>query len=271
MIRLVESPADAARFQAALAGRTDPVAVETAVRFAAFHRLPGSGWRFYTGGEGEEPFALAVRGASALLTGSAEGEETALLLNFLQARRLKTARPDPLPGWRRDAAFHVFYAPAEGPVARPLPEGPVARPLPEGFVLNEAPSLLGVTEFLWGGESMAAPHDRRSTDTFYSEICTMRNRGLAQIWTLEEKGVTAATAGAYAITENAALLSAVETAPAFRGKGCAGALVCALARELCGQGKAVCLVARPGVEGFYEKLGFEQRGLTYGHTAPEND
>lgn len=262
MIRLVGNAADAARFQAALVDAQDPVAVETAVRFAAFSGLPGSGWKFYTGGEGEEPFALAVRGASALLTGSAEGEEVALLLNFLQARRLKTARPDPLPGWRQDAVFHVFHAPAGGPKARPLPEG---------FRLNEAPSLLGVTEFLWGGESMAAPHDRRSTDTFYSEICTMRNRGLAQIWTLEEKGVTVATAGAYAITENAALLSAVETAPAFRGKGCAGALVCALARELCGQGKAVCLVARPGVEGFYEKLGFEQRGLTYGHTAPEND
>lgn len=262
MIRLVENAADAARFQAALADAQDPVAVETAVRFAAFSGLPGSGWKFYTGEEGEEPFALAVRGASALLTGSAEGEEVALLLNFLQARRLKTARPEPLPGWRQDAVFHVFHAPAGGPKARPLPEG---------FRLNEAPSLLGVTEFLWGGESMAAPHDRRSTDTFYSEICTMRNRGLAQIWTLEEKGVTAATAGAYAITENAALLSAVETAPAFRGKGCAGALVCALARKLCGQGKAVCLVARPGVEGFYEKLGFEQRGLTYGHAAPEND
>lgn len=262
MIRLVENAADAARFQAALADAQDPVAVETAVRFAAFSGLPGSGWKFYTGGKGEEPFALAVRGASALLTGSAEGEEVALLLNFLQARRLKTARPEPLPGWRQNAVFHVFHAPAGGPKARPLPEG---------FLLNEAPSLLGVTEFLWGGESMAAPHDRRSTDTFYSEICTMRNRGLAQIWTLEEKGVTAATAGAYAITENAALLSAVETAPAFRGKGCAGALVCALARELCGQGKAVCLVARPGVEGFYEKLGFEQRGLTYGHAAPEND
>ena len=262
MIRLVESPADAARFQAALAGRTDPVSVETAVRFAAFHRLPGSGWRFYTGGEGEEPFALAVRGASALLTGSAGGEETALLLNFLQARRLKTARPDPLPGWRRDAAFHVFYAPAEGPGARPLPEG---------FVLNEAPSLLGVTEFLWGGESMTAPHDRQSVDTFYSEICAMCSRGLAEVWTLEESGVTAATAGAYAITENAALLSAVETGPAFRGKGCAGALVCALARRLCGQGKAVCLVARPGVERFYEKLGFEQREQTYSCVAPEND
>lgn len=262
MIRLVESAADIARFQSALADSSDPAAVETAVRFAAFHELPGSGWKFYTGGEGEPSFALAVRGASALLCGSADGEEVALLLKVLGARRLKTARPDPLPGWRQDAVFHVFHAPAGGPQAKPLPEG---------FWLNEAPSLLGVTEFLWGGESMSAPHDRRSTDTFYSEICTMRNRGLAEIWTLEKSGMTAATAGAYAITENAALLSAVETSPAFRGKGCAGALVCALARRLCGQGKAVCLVARPGVEGFYEKLGFEQRGLTYGHTAPEND
>lgn len=261
-MRLVESPADAARFAAALADAQDPVAVETAVRFAAFSGLPGSGWKFYTGGEGEEPFALAVRGGSALLCGSADGEEAALLLKVLGVQRLKTARPDPLPGWRQDAAFRVFHAPAGGPKARPLPEG---------FWLNEAPSLLGVTEFLWGGESMTAHHDRRSTDTFYSEICTMRNRGLAEIWTLEESGVTAATAGAYAVTGNAALLSAVETAPAFRGKGCAGALVCALARRFCEQGKAVCLVARPGVEGFYEKLGFEQRGLTYGHAAPEND
>ena len=262
MIRLVESAADAARFAAALADPCDPVAVETAARFAAFSGLPGSGWRFYTGGEGEPSFALAVRGASALLCGSADGEEAALLLKVLGARRLKTACPGPLPGWRQDAAFRVFHAPAGGPKEKPLPEG---------FLLNESPSLLGVTEFLWGGGSLAAHRDRRSADTFYSEICTMRNRGLAQIWTLEESGVTAATAGAYAVTENAALLSAVETAPAFRGKGCAGALVCALARRLCGQGRAVCLVARPGVEGFYEKLGFEQRGLAYGHAAPEND
>lgn len=61
-MRLVESPADAARFAAALADAQDPVAVETAVRFAAFSGLPGSGWKFYTGGEGEGPFALAVRG-----------------------------------------------------------------------------------------------------------------------------------------------------------------------------------------------------------------
>ena len=95
--------------------------------------------------------------------------------------------------------------------------------------------------------------------------------GAAAAKLLKEKGATVATAGAYAISENAALLSAVETAPAFRGRGCAGALVCALARKLCGQGKAVCLVARPGAEGFYEKLGFEQRGLAYGHAAPENE
>lgn len=262
MIRLVESSADAARFAAALAGRTDPVAVETAARFAVFRDVPGSGWKFFTGREGEVPFALAARGASALFTGSADGEELALLLDVLRARRLKTIWPGPLPGWRQDAVFRVYHAPAGGPAARPLPGG---------FVLNEEPSLLGVTEFLWGGESLAAHHDRRSVDTFYSEACTLRNRGLAEIWTLEQNGVTAATAGAYAVTENAALLSAVETAPSFRGKGCAGALVCALARRLCGQGKAVCLVARPGVEGFYEKLGFEQRGLTYGYAAPEND
>ena len=41
-MRLVESPADAARFAAALADAQDPVAVETAVRFAAFSGLPGT-------------------------------------------------------------------------------------------------------------------------------------------------------------------------------------------------------------------------------------
>lgn len=254
MIRAVESDADAARFAAALGGRTDPVAVETAACFAAFRALPGSGWRFFTGGDDQPPFALAVRGDTARLTGSAEGEELALLLRFMGVSGLKCALPDPPDGWRQEAAFWVYRAPAGGPAARPLPRG---------FTLNEAPSLLGVTDLLQGGESLAAPRDRQAADTFYSEACALRNRGLAEIWTLEANGAPAATAGAYAITENAALLSAVETQPAFRGRGCGGALVCALARRLCGQGKDVLLVARPGVEGFYETLGFARQGRTY--------
>ena len=260
MIRLVETAADAARFSAALAGRADPVAVETEVCFAAFRDVPGSGWKFYTGGAGEKPFALAVRGASAKLTVLADGEELAGLLAVLGARRLKSAEAAAPAGWRQDAAFDAFCAPASVEVP----------PLPAGAVLDEDVPMTEVVALLTGGDSLAGAAGKAAADTFYAEGCALRNRGLAKVWGLRLGGRLAATAGLYAIGQSAAVLSAVETAAPFRRKGCAAALVLRLAADFAPRGP-VSLLARPGAEGFYQKLGFEQRGRAFGFAAPETD
>lgn len=260
MIRLVESAADAARFSLALAGRADPVSVQTAARFAAFRDVPGSGWKFYTGGEEDAPLALSVRGSSAQLSGSADGEELAGLLALLGVARLKSAEAAAPAGWRQDAAFAAFYAPASL----------VAPALPAGAVLDEDVPMSEVMALLTGGDSLAGEAGKAAAENFYAEGCALRNRGLAKVWGLRLGGELAATAGLYAIGENAAMLGGVETARAFRRRGCAAALVCRLAALALPKGP-VCLLARHGAEGFYQRLGFEQRGTACGFAAPEND
>ena len=254
MICAVQTPAEKERFLAALAGRTDPVAVELHARFLAFWGLAGSGWGFFCAGGAERPLALAVRGGTAQMAGGAGGQELALLLQFMGADRLKSADPAPPEGWAEHARFETFYAP---------PGGVACRELPAGFALDPAPGMMEVTGLLGGNEACSGFASRQAADDFYAESCAMRNRGLAQVWALRRGERLAATAGAYAIAGGGALLAAVETDPAFRRQGCAGALVCALARDLCAKGYTVSLVARPGVEGFYEQLGFVRRGKAY--------
>lgn len=258
MIRLVDTADAAARFTAALAGRADPVSVQTAARFAAYRDVPGSGWKFYTGGAGEAPFALSVRGGSAQLSGSADGEELAGLLAVLGVARLKSAGDAGPAGWRQDAAFAAFYAPA----------GLAVPPLPAGAALDEDVSMSEVVALLTGGDSLAGEAGRAAAENFYAEGCALRNRGLAKVWGLRLDGELAATAGLYAIGENAAMLGGVETARPFRRRGLAAALVCRLAALALPRGP-VSLLARHGAEGFYARLGFEQKGQAYGFAAPE--
>ena len=111
-----------------------------------FGPLPGSGWQFYTSGEGETPFALGVRGQTALLAGPADAEELAGFLGFLGVCRLRAAGMAP-EGWTLRRRYSRMLL----PVGEQLPR----RELPAAFVLQEHPAVSQVTEFLCQGESLS--------------------------------------------------------------------------------------------------------------------
>ena len=61
-------------------------------------------------------------------------------------------------------------------------------------------------------------------------------------------------------TASAGLIGAVATLPEHRGKGYAGALVTALARQLNTKGKRADLMCEEKLTQFYNNLGFEKTG-----------
>lgn len=80
--------------------------------------------------------------------------------------------------------------------------------------------------------------------------------------TIAEDGQKAACAMGLFITEKAALIGAVATLPAFRGRGFAGHLVTTLALQMIDTGKrAELLCANNDLLAFYEDIGFEPVGF----------
>lgn len=252
MICAVNSAQTRRRFEAALADpRSAGVACQLGALQAVFGPLPGSGWRFYTGGEGEAPFALGVRGASALLAGPADAEELAGFLGFCGVQQLRTTAAVP-KSWQRKERFVRMVLPANAAL--------VCQPAPEKIQLNEHPGVGQVTDLLCRGESLGSgAEDAR--DCFYSETCTLVNHGRALLWAAQTPGgELVATAGAYAIWNQTAYLAGVETLQSQRGRGVGRFLVAALANRLAGQGNTVELLCALERAGFYRALGFEQQG-----------
>ena len=252
MICAVNSAQTRRRFEAALADpRSAGVACQLGALQAVFGPLPGSGWRFYTGGEGEVPFALGVRGASALLAGPADAEELAGFLGFCGVQQLRTTAAVP-KGWQPKERFVRMILPAGATLPR--------QPAPEKIRLNECPGVGQVTDLLCRGESLGSGAEE-ARDCFYSETCTLVNHGRALIWAAQApEGELVATAGAYALWNQTAYLAGVETLQGHRGRGVGRFLVCALANRLAGQGNTVELLCTPERAGFYRALGFEREG-----------
>ena len=88
---------------------------------------------------------------------------------------------------------------------------------------------------------------------FLSGRCAPENRALSA------DGTLAATAGVYALQPWEAYIGAVETAPAFRRRGCAGYLVSLLAHTYAQ--RPVRLICAEDMVPFYAKLGFARDGL----------
>lgn len=252
MICAVNSAQARRRFAAALADpRAAGVACQLGALHATFGALPGSGWQFYTSGTGELPFALGVRGTSALLAGPADAEELAGFLGFLGVCQLRTTGAVP-EGWQRKERFCCMVLPA---CAQLNP-----RSAPEGLQLNEQPGVGRVADFLCRGESLGGG-ETDAWDCFYSETCTLVNHGRALIWTAETKSDgPVATAGAYALWNRTAYLSGVETKQSARGQGIGSFLVGALANRLAKEGYRVELLCTAERESFYHKLGFTKQG-----------
>ena len=251
MICAVNSPQRQQQFLKALeASDCTATHSDLGAHFAAFAELPGSGWQFYTGAEQHLPFALAVQGSRAILAGEADGEELDSFLTFLGVKRLKTSGQIP-NGWNVTQQPQRFILPKD--------KTAISGKIPQQIQLDRLPSLQQVTELLAQGTTFAG-EPQEVLDCFYSEACTLRNRGLAQIWAVRNPQGLVATAGAYGIWNKTAYLAAVETHLRYRGKGYGRAMVAALSNDLVEQGCLVELLCKPGSEDFYHALGFLQQG-----------
>lgn len=186
-----------------------------------------------------EHLAVDASGALVMAAGTADPEELASFLAFLDKHQYLTDGTVPA-GWHEGQTVRLYTLPPEN--CLPLP------PRPADAVWNENPSAFGVARLMF------AESERQ--DDFYSELCTKRNHGMAQVYTLEADGKILSTAGAYALYDGQAYLACVKTRPDCRGRGLAGWLVIDTANRLARQGWQVVLLARPDRFSFYEKLGF---------------
>lgn len=223
------------------------------VQLALFRKASGC---YFAGPD----LAVDANGAAVIAAGTADPEELAGFLAFLDKHRILTDGPAPA-GWRLGRRMWLFTLAAGS--ALPVPPRPAAA---RGLVLNEQPSPYAVASLLF-----AAEPDRR--DNFYAELCTKRNHGCARVWTLERDGEILATAGAYAQHDGQAYLACVETVEPLRGQKLGGWLVAQLANALAAGGETVVLLCGENRRTFYRRLGFTEAGCLPEYTdrppAPE--
>lgn len=94
-------------------------------------------------------------------------------------------------------------------------------------------------------------------DRWYADACLRTRADRAVIAAAEYDGKYIATAGIYAMNQDAAYLSGVATRADCRGRGYAAALVDALCHRVAN--RSVYLLCAPALVPFYEKLGFAVR------------
>lgn len=115
----------------------------------------------------------------------------------------------------------------------------------EMYSLISGVKLLGVGEYL----------------PWLSDITYRVNHGTAQIASVCENGSLSACAAALFITENAALLGAVATAPERRGNGFAGTLVKTLGNRMLSENRRTELLCKnDSIVEFYKSIGFIVKG-----------
>lgn len=182
--------------------------------------------------------ALLLRGSSLLLCGDAPNtEELETFCAFAGVSELEGA-PDLLPGFRRTHLLQMEYAEQSVP----------SQPQLSGAEIDEVPNLWQLAS----ARLLQVP-----TEDWYADACARRNRGLAEIYAVQAQGYYVATAGIYALRENAAYLTAVATDPAHRCRGFARALLDKLATF--STGRTLTLLCEPELRPFYERAGYRLR------------
>lgn len=209
--------------------------------------------RFFAG----PGLALELRGRTAELTGTCDVEELASFLRLCGVGALLTDGAAPA-GWRLQRVHHRFVLEAGG--ALPLP--PADEALWAGLSLDRAPKAGRIAEWLF-------PDRPQRRDDFYSELCTKRNHGAAQVWALEQSGRIVCTVGAYALYGGEAYMACGQTDEALRGRGVGGRLIVQLANELAAQGWCVSFLCADERVPFYTRLGFAPRETLPRYAAPE--
>lgn len=259
MIGRVDSAASKKRFQKALVNGPCPVKTLLGSRLEAFEGMPGSGWSFYTESPGKKPLALAVRGASGWISGNADPEHLALLLQVMGVTGLTAAQGASVPaGWQLAETRTTFVCEPN----KSLSEG---TPPPELTLCTE-PGLWSVAQLV----AEQPGFDSESRDNFYADSCALANRGLARIFAGRMDGGFAVTAGAYSIWQNTACLAAVYTKPEYRHRQLGRFVTARLTNSLCGEGLYTVLEAAPGREDFYRAMGFKELGTAQRFCPPKN-
>ncbi len=201
-----------------------------------------SGW-FFAG----PTLAVELSGSTAWMAGHANPDELASFLSFCgcHAVVLDGAECPPPTGWMRRKTYSVFgLLPGQ---QLPLPA--VEETLWNSLTWDKEPPAFPVAEFLF-------PDHPTQRDDFYSELCTKRSRGKAEVWTLEREGHIVCTIGAYAVANGQAYMACGETKEALRGRGIGGRLIVRMANELSAQGQQPVFLCGPERVHFYTGLGF---------------
>ena len=258
MICKADTPAAQKRYRAAFENGRDPVSCMLGSRLEAFRGVPGTPWQFYTGGSKEPPLALAVRGCSAWLAGFAQPDELELLLRVMGVDRLTVWEDTQVPeSWTLCDTMQVFSLKPGSCLNAGDP--------PDGFQVEEHPGLWQTAQLV----AQQPGFTSEAQDNFYADSCALVNRGFARIWAGELDGRMTATAGAYALWQDAACLAAIYTRPEDRHKQLGRALTARLTNHLCGEGFWVTLESAHGKENFYRALGFKQTGVTRRYAPPK--
>lgn len=263
MMCMVQGNPQKQDFAATIRTQMGPLACMMGVHLEAFWQLPQSGWRFYTQGDGEAPFALAVWGTAAQLIYQAappDAEELASFCAVMGVQSLQCAQP--LHGWQVVDTAQRFDWRTDA-----LPQPTAARA--DGYAINTQPSLLAATEFL-DRNGQFSRQGAGASDAFYARSCALVNRGLAQLYTAELGGEIAATVFASAQWDGWAYLSAIETQENHRRKGLAAWLIGDLCRHLLGQNQRPTLLCRPEMTAFYAKIGFQPAGEVLRYQPPNS-
>lgn len=261
MICAVASEAQKQDFLATLSGQPGPIACAMGVHVQAFWQLPKSGWSFYTQGQGEAPFALAVWGAAAQIIYTTTPPKADELASFCSAMGIASVQCAlPLHGWAATETAMRYDWRQDA-----LPQAATKRN--DGYAINPQPNLLAATEFL-NRNGQFSQQGEAASDAFYTRSCALVNRGVAHFWAVEADGEIASTAFSAAEFGGWAYLSAIETAESHRRKGLAGWLIGALCASLLAKNHRPTLLCRPEMAAFYAKIGFEAAGEVFRYQPP---
>ena len=212
-------------------------------------------WRFYAG----PTLALELSGNTAWAAGRANPEELAGFLAFCGCESVILDEGVCLPptGWHRAETLTVFgLAPGR---ALPLPT--VDEALWVGLTLDREPSAAAVAQALY-------PADHAKRDDAYSELCSKRSRGKAEVWALRQGSAIVCTVGVYARQGGQAYMACGQTAAPLRGNGIGGRLIVQMANASAAAGEHPVFLCAPERVPFYTRLGFAKLAEYAKYTSP---
>ena len=176
-------------------------------------------------------------GRTATLLGAPHnGEELACFLGMTHVQVLESDGWMP-PAWQEVPVCAMRHS-------APLPQA-VAHALLENPPPKEVYELLAAA-----GTAEGLP----AYDDFYADACVRRNHGVSLTLGVQADGVLVCSATAQAITGQEVYIADVCTAPAYRGKGRASAVVAGLCGRFLQRKTLLCA---PELVFFYRRLGFE--------------